>query len=739
LNSSAPRAAGWIAVVLVAAALTAAGYWLLFSTFQPYDDEGYVLYSLKNYGEQGHLYDIVFSQYGPFFFAYNDALHRMLGFEWTNTSGRMLTLVYWLLTAGFSAALVWRATRSVAATAFSGAGVYAFIWVMINEPGHPGGPIGCFVALAAFVGSIRNPSRSVLGAVVVGAIGAALALTKINVGAFLLFSAAAWAAFQIESPPWRRAAGTLMIAWLLAMPWILMSRMLGESATRWFAVATNLATIGWAAVAARHPVAAGRSGRAAIAGLAGAAALTLLVAAVTLVRGTTLSGLLHGVLLDPLNQPDVFSFAVQWQPAAQAVAVGATAIAVWSAFMPNHRSVIPLVAGARMVAAVTFAMTILQVGPFKSLADYSLSYGVTLAAVCAVPLRRDEAGLRDARTRLWLAVLLLLQSLHAYPVAGSQVNWATFLWLPLLVLAVRDAALAWPATAESPGMRLLLPRAGATIAWLLVALMTFNLVDIGWAKTRTGAPLDQPGAETIRTQDNMAFGLRIIAENARAHSDLLYSLPGLYSLNLWTGLPTPTFDNATQWFLSLSEVRQRAIIDRLEADPKAAFVVQRDTLEYLIAHGFHVRGALAEFMGQSFEKAFEVDGYGFWVHRGRRIAALSTGHAVVDAASGRTRLDLVVASPGAPVASIELSNLLTVPRTHLATLTPASASLDLTPLDATGSETGGAIRDVWQKPISNPIVRLSVEFDGQLQQTGWVLAQLLDADGHELAAVRILE
>lgn len=50
----------------LAAALGVAGYWLQFTTFMIYDDEGYVLLSLKHFTEHGGLYDRVYTQYGPF-------------------------------------------------------------------------------------------------------------------------------------------------------------------------------------------------------------------------------------------------------------------------------------------------------------------------------------------------------------------------------------------------------------------------------------------------------------------------------------------------------------------------------------------------------------------------------------------------------------------------------------------------------------------------------------------------
>ena len=61
----------WVPVALLGAIVAVAAVALLFSTFMMYDDEGYVLFSLKTFTEIGGLYERVFSQYGPFFFLFN--------------------------------------------------------------------------------------------------------------------------------------------------------------------------------------------------------------------------------------------------------------------------------------------------------------------------------------------------------------------------------------------------------------------------------------------------------------------------------------------------------------------------------------------------------------------------------------------------------------------------------------------------------------------------------------------
>ena len=201
----------------------------------------------------------------------------------------------------------------------------------------------------------------------------------------------------------------------------------------------------------------------------------------------------------------------------------------------------------------------------------------------------------------------------------------------------------WPCRCLLPAI----PGNGRALAAFAVSgFMAGKLLGIGLTNRQQGEPLGLPGAEKIIVPDDTVFALRIMAENARAHADMLFSLSGLYSFNLWTGLPTPTLANATQWFESLSPGQQQAIIGRLQADPRAALIVQLDTLGYLVQNGFRVRGALANYLAHEFRPAFKVDGYAFWVHRGRRVAALSTGR--ITAAAGCLRSQPAGAGPGRP-------------------------------------------------------------------------------------------
>jgi riboflavin transporter FmnP len=719
-----------LAGVVLAAALAIAGYWLLFTTFMVYDDEGYVLLSLKNFAAHGALYDKVYTQYGPFFYVAYDALHRLLGFAWTNTAGRWITLVNWWGTAAVCALLVGRLTRSALLTAFTGVGVFTYLWVMINEPMHPGGLLGLSVALAAWLGAEAIISRRMLVfAAVTGTIGAAVVLTKINVGVFLLLAAFAW--LLLHTPMAARWARWALALLFVALPFALMHTLFDAAWVRLFALVFGTSML--AVLIGGRPDEPSANGRAWLAFLGAGALTTAVICGLALARGTSLHGLLAGVLLDPLRHPSVYFFAFNWRTGAvPALLAGLTVCLLFDRF-GDRAGFRRTIAGIRLgLLGVTMLSSLTVISP--SLAAFGMSYGVGLAGLLVLPLRRD----RLASVRLWLALLLVLQLLHAYPIAGSQLNWGTFLWIPLLVLGVDEAIeviVEWKGTRSWP--------VRGIVQGIMVAVAVFmvgQLARIGWINRHSGEPLQLPGAENIVLPDDTAFALRIITENARQHGDMLFSLPGVYSLNLWSGLPTPTLANATHWFSLLSSGQQLSIIARLQADPRPVLIVQRDTLYYLARYGFRASGPLVEFLGRDFERAFEVDDYAFWVRRGRTIAPLSTGRIASDPAHpGEHRLELVLAVPRAAVVSLELWTVGTPVRVHRLTLTAANARLEFTPLQDTGTPIGVPQLAAWGSPLPpSGIVKLTAFFNGEVGPPDKLLAFVLDAEGHRLAAARAL-
>jgi hypothetical protein len=728
------RSLGWLYLAALVVALAVAGYWLLFTTFMIYDDEGYVLLSLRNFSRHGALYDRVYSQYGPFFYLAYDALHRWLGFAWTNTTGRWITLVNWFGTASLCAVLVARRTRSIGWAAFTLAGVFTYLWVMINEPVHPGGLLALLVALGAWLGAEAWSAGRCGGfAALTALIGVALALTKVNVGVFFLGAAFAWLAVNTAAPRPARTLSWLVALGGAALPFGLMHALFDAPWVRLFALIFTGAMLSVLLVArtVARPVVGGRPW----AWFAGTAlGASLLIMALTLARGTSLSALLAGVVLEPLKHPGVYYFAMNWRMGAGGLALGSLALAAWFVHRGGQADAhwTTFIAAARLLAGAVFLCSPLGIIP-TSLAAWGMSYGVTLAWLFVVPLRPDD---RDAAARAWVALLLVFQFLHAYPVAGSQINWGTCLWVPLLALGLHDAG---------PEIRHWLGRwsriglgVGLGVLVTVTAVMAATLGKIGWNRYPDSQRLELPGAENLRMPDDLTYALRIVHQNLRAHATMVFSFPGIYSTNLWTDLPTPTLANATHWFSLLPPARQQEIIDCLAATPDAVLVVQRDVVDYLAKYGFAMRGPLYEWLNANFASAFALDGYEFWVHRGRTIAALSTaGH--LPAADGRSGLTLTLAALPRPVARIEWCDV-NAPRLPLLVLDAQNTVATAEPIELDGRTLGAATPCPFPLACSG-LARLTLHFPATAFTIarGRGLLRLRDAAGAIVAEVRVLD
>src|SRR5690242_5836155 len=83
-------------LTLAGLVLAVAGYFFIFSQFQPYDDEGYFLLCFREVAAGRVLYGELFAQYGPFFYWFHWVLNRIGLLEYTHDSARMLLLAYWL-------------------------------------------------------------------------------------------------------------------------------------------------------------------------------------------------------------------------------------------------------------------------------------------------------------------------------------------------------------------------------------------------------------------------------------------------------------------------------------------------------------------------------------------------------------------------------------------------------------------------------------------------------------------
>ena len=758
VSTKSPRTGpAFLAIALAAAVFAAAAGLTLFSAFMLYDDEGYVLFSLRNFVEHGRLYREVYSQYGPLPYVIYDALHA-LGMPLTHTAGRLLTLAEWTGCAMLAAGLVWRATRELAGPLACLAATFVYLWVMVSEPNHPGGLIAFLTAVLATAGYARLRSgRSVQWAGLAGAGIAALALTKINIGIFVIVAAGSvWLLFH-RSAAIRRRAPWVLAACLAVLPFGLMKALIG---TPWvdtfailFAVAAVLAVIAASRIPAAAPAADGEwdgfGGGELAAAAAGAAIVGIVVCAVVFLKGSSPLDLVRGTILGPLQHPGHFSLVFHWN--AMALPGAAFSCALLAATLalrrrPGGGSVADtIVAGGRIAAAGALAAVLLTF-PDSSPDHAIMSFAAPCLWLFLWPLSGDRKTVVVARA--WVGFLFLGQWLHAYPVPGSQVAWGTFLAMPLASLGAWEAA-AWllaRAQASAPTAVSSL-RAGAVAARLalvgLAAVLGFRFAQVG-DRFFDSRSLDLPGAEALRLPDSSTALYRLLSLNAAAHADILFSLPGMFSFNLWTGIPAPTLANVTHWFSLLGATDQEAILRVLQAHPRSCVIVQTAHLDFLRRIGIVPSGALPDYIASAYVTAFAVDGFEFKVRRGRRILPLSTaelywrkGAAAPGTFDSLLRMRVLLPE-GRKIATVEIAPMDDYPAASRR-IGIGDGRIETTPVTLQGVPRGPAATASLPLSASGPEL-VDVYFDRKGPPTPaertWVI--LRDQDGAELALLRLL-
>ncbi len=734
---------GTLTLAVATAALTVAAAFVMCSAFMYYDDEGYVLLSLKNFAEHGGLYHEVYSQYGPFPFVSYWLLHK-LGVPITHLTGRLVTLIAWAGTAVACAALVRQITRSLIVSVAVLTTVFAYLWIMANEPAHPGGLISVLLAVAAALGHrwLAEERFSAWGWLS-GAAAAALLLTKINVGGFAALSMLSWLLLHSRHDAVRRWAPAVLIAGATLVPLALMRPLLNLQWVQTYALVFSCSAIATVvAVASRSPARAGR--REWGAALAGGALTTALVLGTVFARGTSPREVIEGILLAPLKQPSSFSLRYLWPAGMGTFAVASLlgcAVAWWLR-RRGVRTVDPAVAILRLAATSAVAWALVS---FPETSPDRLVFG--FAAPCIWiwlwPLPGAVPAAIAART--WLALLCVGQFLHAFPVAGSQVAWGTFLVLPLATLSGWEAAgylrshfaagtRFWPAAT-------VIAR-GAVVALTLLVGARFAEVA---ARYRDGSDLELPGLELVRLPAQSTAVFRLLTLNAVAHADVLFSEPGMASFNLWSGIPAPTLANATHWFSLLDEHRQQAIIRALEEHPKACVIVQRGHIDFLRQHGYAPTGVLHEYIAREFTPAFSIDGFEFCVRHGRKVEPLMVGEMQVLTAAAETGAEntvfkLRMVEPGRhAIARIDLTPVNASDGGRLS-FHAGNARVESLPTDLRGLPLGAPKILSWPLEVQGAVT-LSIHFDrsAQPRPVAGALITLRDAGGGEIGLARLRE
>lgn len=573
----------------------------LFTIFATHDDEGYFLQAYREFLSGRILYDQVFTLYGPLTFFIPAAFAGFDAANITHDALRWTLLPFWVLIAAMMAGTVWRWTGRFAPSlgAFLLTGFDMFN--LAGGVGHPEVWIILAAVVLVWVGLDCLRQKRHRQAFLPGAIIGLVFLLKINIGLFLLigFVLAMGLHFKGAVRFWLcgmagAAAAGIGTALFLTTP---------TSSEKYFAVAymTSLAvTISIAARRSSKLEAQTTSLLWFFGGLIGCVCLGL---AATLALGTTPSALFRAFVTVPAQFAASYHNPFLDAMRNRSLAISATVLfAALGVFFwrppPTVRTVgIGLL---KVVAGLTFMLSFFY--------DYrpTLTGSLLILWLLIVDLP-PESGLAYSN-RLLLALFAPLFSLQLYPMAGSQVAWASLMPITAAAVLVGDGlnSLAREVDRGALPRRIGLIASGA--GTLLTLFLFAYLGESTWAhmqRWRAAPSLNLPGArwlhlppaETARLTSTVAK----ITQNCQA---VLY-LPGLYSFWIWSGVPPVEEKRINTWpFLWPDEV-QKNELRSLGRRSQACVLVSRDV--YGIFKGFAVNPGRDELLLETQRTMHPVD------------------------------------------------------------------------------------------------------------------------------------
>ncbi len=589
----------------------------MFSSFAVADDEGYMLIALRSFVEHGSLYNDVFSQYGPFYYDLWGGLFSLFGIPVDHDSGRTVTLVVWVLSSLGLGLATMRITRSLLLGLVVQVVAFSALGVMTGEPMHAGGLIALLLTMIVLASCFVGVRPSPWAMAVLGGATAALVLVKINVGGFAAISLALACVVSFPALASRRWLRPAIEVVFVAVPLILLSSKFGEEWARHYAVHVSIAALAAVAVLRTHST-GGRPTEELwwLGGGLVAVGLTTILA--TLGSGTSPHGLLEGTILQPLRQGDVFTLPLQLASRTWTLDLIALAGALgyWYAERRRREAFEPV--WSALVSAVSVAVgveLILSVIGKTLPADSVTTPGYPFALlafswVALVRVRRPDPERSFAV--LLLPLLAVLQALHAFPVAGSQMGWSTFLLAPVGAICVANGVRGLAgALGDRIERRAVAGAAAGAAAVLLVFVANVTVREplrADRAVYRSEASLGLPGASRVRLPDEQIRAFRHVTAAIDRNCPAFLTLPGMNSFYIWTGQEPPTGFNATAWPGLLDDAHERRVVEAVSSIDGLC-LLRNEALAALWGDGGSSPGPLVRFLGRGFRPIARVDQY----------------------------------------------------------------------------------------------------------------------------------
>jgi hypothetical protein len=553
-------------LLLLAMGVGIVGFLLIFNRFFAYDDEGYVLYSLKNFLAGHALYNEVYSQYGPLYFFTHKFIMGSFNLEPTHNVIRLITLSFWLAGCLFLSLGIQRLTQSLLL------GVLALFSVFINgvglvsEPGHPQGMIFTLICFTVFLASLL-PKLWVV--VAFGVITGIVFLTKANIGIFLLASLS-WAFLCADRSS--RVLTTFRVLCglgILLLPMALMRDKINESQILVYALISTATTFN---LIISFPKSSFFPPKTSLpffwSFLLGFGTTVIAGIFLTLVSGTPPASLYEGVIGQHIRFGDYFFINFPLQKTMLISAVIAVIVCIAYHFFLRGRSNKALDIATFSLKALFVGTVIFLMGKVLPNANYSFfidqaAYLIPWMWLLMLPHPRKTLSIDHIFQRYSLLSVATLQFLVAYPVAGSQKAWSILLTIPISLILLADLMDLFHNLRSKHFAKALQPK---LFYLFLIIIFSSGLYKIGIAESKMYAqqvsPITLAGSSLMRLPEQYVTTFEGLNLNLQANADSLITLPGMYSFSLWSGVDSPTLQNLTAWPYGFNEAKQQAIVQQ---------------------------------------------------------------------------------------------------------------------------------------------------------------------------------
>lgn len=544
-------------------------YMSMFTGFHAYDDEGYNLANLSDYLAGHPLLTPNALGYGPFFYEVIGGLFKLLGLAPDNDTGRFVTAGIWLMASVAGGLVGLRLSRNLWLGLAAELLTFGVLTALTNEPMSTYGLSALLLLGLAAAASFRS-ARPRASAALIGAIVGALCLIKINVGGFAAIAVVfAWTASLPERR--RRPLLAAMVGVVTALPFLLTLPLLALGWVLAFAmvVALSTAAVGVACLAAApRPLPAPAGSWIA----AGGAMLVIVCLGVALAGGTRPGDVWNGLVIAPLRIPQLLTLPVPLN-AGYDVAAALSFVVAFAASVRYKIAAVPAAAaGLVRVGAGFFTFLSLLLMPNTIfLLALPLAWVATQAPN---DLGADPVG---GYARVLLPALAVLESLQAYPFAGSQLSLAAFCLLPVGAITLGDGIRQLRGAGVAGRVK--------AIGWVAPAALVINIaVFLLFAVTvtagfRTDTPVGVPGAESVRLPAQTATQLRLLVAAVDRDCSSFVTFPGMNSFYIWTGEDPPIPMRVEVWWLFLDSDAQQSIVQQLASKPRLCVIKNQRVID----------------------------------------------------------------------------------------------------------------------------------------------------------------